>query len=94
MRYGFVFDARMKARLGVSGTRVARVPGLSGTQAVIRPGGKYGVRGDYRMPDLKYEGVDGIEYWDIKPSSFTWNQQFQDILDWTGIRPLPIGYNR
>ena len=82
MTYGFIFDARMKARLGVSGGQTGPVPGLSGTHAVIRPGGRNGVQGDYRMPDLRYDGVNGTEYWDIKPSALTWNHQFQDILNW------------
>lgn len=94
MLYGFIFDARVKSRLGLTSGKTSRVLGLRGTTAVVRPGGTYGKRGEYRMPDFQFDGVDGVEYWDLKPASFTWNQQFQDILDWTGIRPMQLGYNR
>ena len=96
MTYGFVFDARMKRRLGVSNGGTSMIPGLEGTHAVIKDGGKFGVRGDYRMPDLRDRNEAGTisGYWDIKPSSFTWNQPFQDIQRWTGITPRRIGYNR
>lgn len=91
MRYGFVLDARVKALLR---PRLGDLPGLRINATVVRPGGQYGVRGDFRVPDFEYRGAGGLEYWDLKPPGFSWSQQFQDIMTWTGVRPIPLLYNR
>jgi hypothetical protein len=88
--YGTYFHNRVFKRL-----RAAKIPGLDVNRAFIRPGGQFGVRGEYRVPDLTYmRGTPNVEFWDLKPSNFNWNQQFQDLYDWTGVRPISLGYNR
>ena len=73
--YGTYFHNRVFKRL-----RAANIPGLEVNRAYVRPGGRFGVRGDYRIPDFTYKrGTPGMEFWDVKPSNFNWNQQFQDL---------------
>ena len=92
MRYGFILDHRVKSRLfSLNGPRIS---GLRKNVVVYNPNGRGYVKGNYRVPDFAFDGAGGLEYWDLKPAGFTWNAQFQDILDWTTVRPLALGYMR
>ena len=92
MTYGFILDARVKSRL--FSPLGSRIQGLRKNVVVYRPGGKGYVKGDYRVPDFSYQGTAGLEHWDLKSPGFNWNQQLQDILDWTNISPTALKYRR
>ncbi|MCA9141085.1 MAG: hypothetical protein KDB00_30150 [Planctomycetales bacterium] len=104
MIYGFILDARVKRTLQQPGaaTGITRISGLvfssggSRMGSVVKPGGTFGVRGQYRLPDFTFTKGGVREFWDLKGPGFqrATSRQFDDIRNWTGIEPIALRYNR
>lgn len=104
MIYGFILDSKVKKTLQMPGaaTGITRVKGLvfssggSRMGSVVKPGGTFGVKGQYRLPDFTFTKGGVTEYWDLKGPGFnrSTSRQFDDILNWTGVEPIALRYNR
>ncbi len=88
-QYGTYFHNRVFKRL-----RSANIEGLEIDKTITRPG-TMGGKGNLRRPDFQWQsGTPDYEIWDIKPNGFSWSDQFQDLMDWTGVVPQALKYNR
>ncbi len=104
MIYGFILDARVKRVMQLPGgkTGMSRIQGLDFTVggsrhgSIVKPGGTFGARGEYRLPDFTWQKGNQREFWDLKGPKFNPNvsKQFDDIENWTGVRPLDLRYKR
>nr|WP_095742588.1 polymorphic toxin-type HINT domain-containing protein [Rhodopirellula sp. SM50] len=104
MIYGFILDAKVKKTLQLPGanTGITRISGLvfssggSRLGSVVKPGGSFGVKGQYRLPDFTFTKGGVTEFWDLKGPGFNraTSRQFDDILNWTGVEPIALRYNR
>lgn len=88
-QYGTYFHNRVFKRI-----RSLNIQGLEIDKNIIKFGTNGG-KGNMRRPDFQWmRGTSEYEIWDLKPNGFQWSQQFQDILEWTKINPIPLKYNR
>jgi hypothetical protein len=104
MIYGFILDARVKRTLQQPGaaTGITRIKGLVFTSggsrmgSVVKPGGNFGAKGQYRLPDFTFTQGGVREFWDLKGPGFNraTSRQFDDIRNWTGVEPIALRYNR